>query len=961
VAKRVIVAALAMTAVLGCQRNKTVVTTKLTGLNLSVIYDPTLQLTALDISGMTSDGKVAFPAGTLPKVARPLTSGMETASILLADTLAGRTLVVRVDGRASGVVVGSEQTSVAVQAGRLVDVSVTLGPPAICGDKMMRPGIEQCDDGNLTAGDGCSPTCRNENAGCDATSCPDGCCQDGVCKPGDTGESCGSGGLACQPCASGGCEKGVCTDCTAASCPNGCCSGSNCYARSVSSCGTGGEACAACDLSKADTCTMLGECRCGGGPACLAGQRCMNGACRCDGMSCPGGCCQGDDCKVAGVANCGVSGAACLVCDSTKANRCGVSGNCECGTGPACVGGQRCASGSCICDATSCPSSCCKNNICQTRSLTTCGDAGSSCALCDTRSDNCSAMGACRCGTGTACAIGQRCLGSTCVCDGTSCPEGCCQNGMCQLGDSANSCGTGGGVCDTCPAGQGCADGRCSGCAASCANGCCSGATCNPTAMTTCGAGGAVCVECDSTTADGCSSTGMCTCGAGPACAPGTRCQNGSCGCGPSSCSKGCCDGASCVATPTFARCGAAGSLCQACDATTADSCTAAGACACGAGAACGPGQRCAGGKCVCDGMSCPTGCCVGNVCRARGLANCGSDGGVCTKCDLTADNCATGMCQCGNGAACAAGSRCVSGVCHCDATSCPTGCCQGNTCHPGTDGAACGSGGGLCQDCGGPCMGGVCSACNPESCPQGCCSGPTCNMGGLMACGGGGAACVTCDPARADMCAMPGGCQCGTNPACGAGTSCVAGTCVCDGASCPNGCCAGNTCMAASPRSCGVGGVACAACSSATADSCDSATGTCRCGAAAACVGGARCVSGSCICDAASCPAGCCASGVCMPNAFPVCGILGSTCKTCDPTVSNNCGTLGSCRCGTGAECSGAERCLDGVCTCAGCLRADGKCVAGNAPVNCGRGGVACTNCAAMGLTCDVPTRSCL
>ncbi|HEX2659219.1 MAG TPA: hypothetical protein VHU40_13140, partial [Polyangia bacterium] len=428
-----------LAAAFGCQRNKTVVSTKFTGVALTVNYDPSLQLTTLGLSGLTSDGKAAFPTGTLPSPPRPLTSGTETATILLADALAGHTVIVRVDGRAGSAVVGSEQTSVMVQAGRLVDVVVTLGPPAICGDMIVRPGIEQCDDGNVAPGDGCSATCQNENTVCDATSCAEGCCKDGVCMPGDSADSCGSGGLTCATCVSGGCQKGICTDCTALTCPNGCCSGSTCYARSVSSCGTGGAVCTACDLSKADTCTILGECRCGGGPACLSGQRCMNGACRCDATSCPGGCCQGDECNVSSLTNCGVGGTACQACDATKANRCGPTGNCECGTGPACVGGQRCAGGQCICDATSCPSGCCKGNACETRSLATCGDAGSSCAVCDGRSDNCSATGACRCGAGSACALGQRCVGSTCVCDGTSCPDGCCQNGLCLPGDSANS------------------------------------------------------------------------------------------------------------------------------------------------------------------------------------------------------------------------------------------------------------------------------------------------------------------------------------------------------------------------------------------------------------------------------------------------------------------------------------------------------------------------------------------
>ena len=49
---------------------------------------------------------------------------------------------------------------------------VGRGKAAVCGDGVLDPG-EQCDDGNLVAGDGCSPTCMTETAtvgggGCDA-------------------------------------------------------------------------------------------------------------------------------------------------------------------------------------------------------------------------------------------------------------------------------------------------------------------------------------------------------------------------------------------------------------------------------------------------------------------------------------------------------------------------------------------------------------------------------------------------------------------------------------------------------------------------------------------------------------------------------------------------------------------------------------------------------------------------
>ena len=46
----------------------------------------------------------------------------------------------------------------------MIDCDATPGaclPPAVCGDKKAGIG-ESCDDGNIIAGDGCSPTCQIE-------------------------------------------------------------------------------------------------------------------------------------------------------------------------------------------------------------------------------------------------------------------------------------------------------------------------------------------------------------------------------------------------------------------------------------------------------------------------------------------------------------------------------------------------------------------------------------------------------------------------------------------------------------------------------------------------------------------------------------------------------------------------------------------------------------------------------
>src|SRR4051812_4714837 len=76
---------------LSCRRHPTLVESDVTGVNVTIHYDPGLHLTSLQISGTIGD-HTAFPTGTLPNPARPLTSGQETAVVLLPDNLAGMTV-----------------------------------------------------------------------------------------------------------------------------------------------------------------------------------------------------------------------------------------------------------------------------------------------------------------------------------------------------------------------------------------------------------------------------------------------------------------------------------------------------------------------------------------------------------------------------------------------------------------------------------------------------------------------------------------------------------------------------------------------------------------------------------------------------------------------------------------------------------------------------------------------------
>ncbi len=591
--------------------------------------------------------------------------------------------------------------------------------------------------------------------------------------------ACGANGAACTTCATGDtCAGGACLGCVM-SCTSGCCTGSTCNPKSPSTCGTAGATCADC-TPRGDTCNSSGQCACGSSVPCSTGQHCDGGQCLCDSSSCPSGCCNGTTCQLyAGqtLTQCGTNGQACAACTANLADACG-NGQCRCGSGAACGAGQRCASGQCVCDSASCPSGCCT------------ATAGGSCVAYGSQMNG-------QCGTGGAvcagCGAGQRCNGSgQCVCDATTCPDGCCTatvGGTCVAYGSQTSgqCGAAGALCSACSSGQECnASGQCVCDATSCPNGCCTsavGGTCKAylnQSNSSCGHGGSLCAAC--------AADQHCPTSGGNA---------GYCACDSTTCPAGCCTstlGGSCVLfqAQSNGQCGIAGAVC----------------------AACGLGQHCPTsgtdvGYCLCDGVSCPGGCCTSfhsGTCIAYGSqsnSQCGAGGGTC--------------------AACAGGQRCntASGLCQCDATSCPSGCCTttGNgTCvaYASQSNGQCGSAGAMCGGCatGQRCNGSGQCVCDGTSCPSGCCTatvGGTCKAYASesnSSCGRAGAICAACSSGQ--HCATTGG---------------NSGYCLCDSTSCPTGCCsaviAGSCNAGTGQTACGLGGNLCANCNSQTCNSC--------------------------------------------------------------------------------------------------------------------------------------------
>ncbi|MBI5511709.1 MAG: hypothetical protein HY903_23380 [Deltaproteobacteria bacterium] len=253
----------------------------------------------------------------------------------------------------------------------------------------------------------------------------------------------------------------------------------------------------------------------------------------CDAQRCTTGCCSGADCVAATFDACGVEARGCAPCDPIRADDC-IGGECTCGEAAACLPGQHCVLGACVCDPTSCANGCCADNRCQLRSVDACAPAGDACAPCDpVAADTCGANGECRCGSLLACALGQHCDPNGCHCDATTC-DGCCTtSGVCDRGDQKNRCGSAGADCTACTGpGAACDAGACDACTVSCGGGCCTGSTCHePAELSFCGAAGDACVWCDPTRADNCGGDGHCHCGLGAACAPGSVC--GAQGCAP--------------------------------------------------------------------------------------------------------------------------------------------------------------------------------------------------------------------------------------------------------------------------------------------------------------------------------------------------------------------------------------------------------------------------------------------
>ncbi len=653
-------------------------------------------------------------------------------------------------------------SSCTVETGWACSGSPSMCAP-ICGDNLIT-GAEQCDDGNTTAGDGCSHTCTVE-PGFSCMGHPSTCsaiCGDGLIV---NGEGCDDHNLA-----------------------NGDGCSSTCHVEEGWHCAGETSVCAPiCGDS-----LIKGTEDCDDGDKNGTMQSCCATSCAFEehGTSC-------DDDNACNVDE---------ICD-------GVSNQCGGGQPANCDDNNPCTTDTCNpstgCAHTNNTASCDDGNACtqtDTCNLGVC--VGSNPVVCSA-SDQCHTAGVCDQSTGT-CSNPNKADDVTCD-DGNACTQSdTCQAGVCT---GANPV--------VCTASDQCHDaGTCEPSTGTCSNpnktngsGCDDGSAC--TQSDTCEAGvctGANPVVCAAS--DQCHVAGTCDPAHGTCSNPnktnGSGCDDGNACTQSDTCEAGVCTGANPVVCTASDQCHVAGT-CNPANGTCSNPDKSNGS-ACSDGNACTQSDTCQAG--VCSGAN-PVVCTASDQCHVAGACNpangtCSdpqkpngsgcSDGNACTQ----TDTCQAGVCSGANPVVCTASDQChVAGTCNSANGTCSdpqkpngSGCNDGNACSQ-TD---------TCQ--GGSCIGTnpvICTAadqchvagtCDPGS---GFCSNP--NKADGSSCNDGNA-CTTSDACSA------GGCVGGPPPDCSDGNVCTDDLCdPSSGCMNPNNtapCSDGNTCTA--PDVCGGG-----------------------------------------------------------------------------------------------------------------------------------------------------------
>ncbi len=226
--------------------------------------------------------------------------------------------------------------------------------PDVCGDKCMPSGATCCTSYHCAGA--ANHVCCN-----DGRCCPSGniCCADGGCCP--AGRVCSAnGGCSCPadkptPCGPNCCASGqICRDnqCVAACLPPTCCAespvvcSSHCCPAGSTCTPTGCSTPTVCPPDNPQLCGSMcvpaGSDCCGGGMACLPGNKCCGDHCCPTGSPCCGaGCCQG------GTLCCPGATACCPQLSQCCGSGCCPTGTTCCGAG-CCPAGTVCQNGGCV-------------------------------------------------------------------------------------------------------------------------------------------------------------------------------------------------------------------------------------------------------------------------------------------------------------------------------------------------------------------------------------------------------------------------------------------------------------------------------------------------------------------------------------------------------------------------------------------------------------------------------------
>ena len=136
-----------------CAQAQPTVEKNVTGITLTITFEPSLALDQLEVS-CVAGGETVFAAEPIPEEPRELSAAGEVLAILFDDERADTAVDLTVDGYASGVHVVSESTQVTLLLGQMTNARVNLAAECGAATDCTSPGpCELADDPKCEAGE----------------------------------------------------------------------------------------------------------------------------------------------------------------------------------------------------------------------------------------------------------------------------------------------------------------------------------------------------------------------------------------------------------------------------------------------------------------------------------------------------------------------------------------------------------------------------------------------------------------------------------------------------------------------------------------------------------------------------------------------------------------------------------------------------------------------------------------